>query len=120
MVCRQGQATPHAIELVKYLSARDHADMVHKNAQISCMKDADFPPALAGIEDDFKSAPVNYSRSPNIYARRFSSQKIMPLYRDFFRIAEGEPGYQTVEQFLQQLQKETDAYLDSGGEEGFE
>ena len=35
MVCRQGNATRHAIELVKYLSARDHPDMVHKAEKAS-------------------------------------------------------------------------------------
>jgi len=46
MVCRQGKATEHAIELVKYLSARDHPYLVHWNGLISCMKDADFPPPV--------------------------------------------------------------------------
>lgn len=120
MVCRQGKATPHAIELVKYLSAKDHPDMVHKNAQISCMADADFSADLAGIAEDFKSAPAVYTNSPTIYARRFNAQKLGPMYRDFFRAAESGAGDQTVEQFLKALQEANTAYLENGGEEGFE
>ncbi len=120
MVCRQGKATPYAIELVKYLSARDWPDMVHKNAQISCMKEADFPPDLAGIEEDFRSAPAIYNRTPNIYARRFASQVISPRYREFFLQDKGDSGYVSAERFLTDLDKHNAAYLANGGEEGFE
>ena len=120
MVCRQGGETRHAVELVKYLSAKDHGDMVHKNAQISCMVDADFSEALKGIEADFRSAPVVYSRSPDIYARRFGSQMLGPLYRKFFRIDKGESGHESIEQFLQKLHQANVKYLANGGEEGYE
>lgn len=120
MVCRQGKATKHAVELVKYLSAKDHVDMVHQNAQISCMKDADFPPALAEIADDFKNAPAIYERSPNIYARRFNASILMPLYQRFFIAEKGDTDYMTVEKFLKTLDEETKRYLAGGGEEGFE
>ncbi len=120
MICRQGGATRGAIELVKYLSARDHPDMVYQNAQISCVKDAAFPPALAGIEKDIKTAPVVYSRLPTIYARRFATQVLGPLYRKFFRVEEGEPGFMTVDEFLAELQEENIRYLRNGGEEGYE
>ncbi|KKL74689.1 hypothetical protein LCGC14_2062390 [marine sediment metagenome] len=117
---RQGREPRHAIELVKYLSAKDHPDMVHKNAQISCMVDADFSPALSGIEKDFKSASAVYSRAPNIYARRFAAQTIGPLYRRFFRVAEGESDFLSVEKFLKKLSKDNTEYLRNGGEEGYE
>lgn len=120
MVCRQGRATKHAVELVKYLSARDHPEMVHNNAQISCMTDGDFPPGLAGIADNFRNAAAIYNRMPTIYARRFNSSILMPLYTNFFLQEKGEKGYVTVEEFLERLQEETDKYLTGGGEAGFE
>jgi len=125
MVCRQGEATRHAIELVKYLSAHEYHDMVHKNAQISCMKDADFPPDLGGIEEDFKNATAMYSRGPHVYARRFNALVLNPLYERFFLKEidkEGKPesGFLSVEEFLRTLDAETTAYLKGGGEEGYE
>jgi len=120
MVCRQGSATEHAVELVKYMSAREHPDMVHKNAQIACLVDADFSQALAGIEQDFKQAPVIYDRTPDVYARRFGAQTLGPLYRRFFRIEEGQADFLTVEEYLDELDKATRHYLANGGEEGYE
>jgi len=115
MVCRQGKATRHAIELVKYLSARDHPDLVHENAQISCMKDADFPPALAGVADDFLSAPLVYSGDPRDYAPRFAAAVLLPTYVEFF-LAESA----SVGKFLAGLEERSTAYLDNGGERGYE
>ena len=120
MVCRQGKGTRHAVELVKYLSAKDHHDMVYKNAQISCMKDAGFSPDLAGIEEDFKNAPEIYERKPNVYARRFWALTLRPLYNRFFLKEKGEAGFLSVDEFLETLDRETRAYLDAGGEEGYE
>ena len=120
MVCRQGKAIAHAIELVKYLSAKDWPDMVHKNAQISCMADADFPPDLAGIEQDFRNASTVYSRTPNIYAPRFGSQVLSPRYRAFFLQERGTGGYVSVEQFLEDMDEQNRRYLSNGGEEGYE
>ncbi len=120
MVCKQGQATPHAIELVRYLSAKDHPYLVHWNGLISCMKDADFPPALKSIEAQFKSAPAIYSRAPNIYARRYASQVLQDRYIDFFMIPKGKAAYVTVEEFLKDLDRETTKYLQRGGEEYYE
>jgi len=120
MVCRQGKATRHAIELVKYLSARDHPDMVHQNGLISCMVDADFPPSLASIAEEFRSAPVIYSRTPGIYARRFASQELGPKYRAFFMKTKGEDKFMTVEEFLRDREAKTAEYLKNGGEEGYE
>ena len=115
MVCRQGNATRHAIELVKYLSARDHPDMVHKNSQISCMRDADFPPALAGIADDFRNAPRAYGDGPSIYARRFWAAVLLPMYDTFFLAKKASAG-----EFAARLKERTDAYLSRGGEGGYE
>jgi ABC-type glycerol-3-phosphate transport system substrate-binding protein len=115
MVCRQGRATRHAIELVKYLSAKDHPDMVHENALISCMKDADFPPALAGVADDFRSAPLVYNREIKDYAPRFYAAVLLPSYVKFF-LADSAP----VDEFLARLQEQTTAYLNRGGEGGYE
>ena len=120
MVCRQGRATRHAIELVKYLSARDHPDMVYRNAQISCMRDAGFSPDLAGIEADFKAATAIYDRAPNVYARRFGASTLGPLFTRFFLKEKGEAGYLSVDEFLETLDRETRAYLRNGGEEGYE
>jgi len=120
MVCRQGRATRHAVELVKYLSAKDHHDMVYKNAQISCMRDAGFSPDLAGIEEDFKNATAIYDRTPSVYARRFGASTLAPLYTRFFLKGKGEPGFLSVDEFLQTLDRETRAYLKAGGEEGYE
>ena len=120
MVCRQGRATRHAVELVKYLSARDHPDMVYRNAQISCMRDAGFSPDLAGIEADFKAATAIYDRAPNVYARRFGASTLGPLFTRFFLKEKGEAGYLSVDEFLETLDRETRAYLRNGGEEGYE
>jgi ABC-type glycerol-3-phosphate transport system substrate-binding protein len=115
IVCRQGKATGHAIELVKYLSARDHPDMVHENAQISCMKDADFPPALAGVADDFRNAPIVYTGDPRDYAPRFSADVLLPTYVEFF-LAESA----SVDALLARLARKSAAYLENGGERGYE
>jgi len=120
MVCRQGKATAGAIELVKYLSAKDWPDMVHKNAQISCMVDADFSPDLAGIKQDFMNASAVYSRTPDIYARRFGSQVLSPRYRAFFLQEKGAGDYVSVEQFLKNMDEQNRRYLSDGGEEGYE
>jgi raffinose/stachyose/melibiose transport system substrate-binding protein len=115
MVCRQGRATRHAIELVKYLSARDYPDMVRENAQISCMRDAEFPPALAGVADDFSGAPLMYTRDQRDYAPRFFAAVLLPAYVKFF-LAESA----SVDEFLARLDRETAAYLERGGERGYE
>jgi len=121
MVCRQGQATEHAVELVKYLTARDHPYLVHWNGLISCMRDADFPPALKSIEKDFKSATAIFSRAPNIYARRFASQVLTDRYRDLFMTVDpGKAAYMTVDEFLAELADETRKYLTKGGERYYE
>jgi hypothetical protein len=119
IVCRQGGAVPHAIELVKYLSARDHRDMVLKNAQISCMRDAVFPPDLAGIADSFRNDPPVYDRFPNLYAPRFNSAVIMPRFNDFFMAEPGSAAGDTGT-FLKGLDAAGRAYLGQGGEAGFE
>jgi len=118
MVCRQGKATPHAIELVKYLSAHDHPYLVHWNGLISCMKDADFPPTLKAIERDFRNTPAVYSRTPNVYARRYGSVILTPMYQDFFLKTKGESDYLGVDEFLTKLEEKTEAYIAAGGEEG--
>lgn len=120
MVCRQGKATAHAIELLKYLTARDHPYLVHKNGLISSMKDADFPPSLKSIEAAYRTTPAVYSRSPNIYARRFGSQALSPLHRDFFMAQAGEKGFLTVDEFLRKMQAKTEEYLRNGGEGFYE
>ena len=118
MVCRQGKATPHAIELVKYLSAKDHPYLVHWSGLISCVKDADFPPTLKAIAEDFKTTPAVYSRTPQDYARRYGSAILTPLYQDFFLITEGRKNFLEVDDFLTTLQEKTDGYQAGGGEEG--
>ena len=124
MVCRQGKATSHAIELVKYLSAKEHPDMVHKNALISCMADADFAEALAGIREDFikaQKAGAIYSHVPEVYARRFNAQALRPLYQKFFlqrADAKGKDAL-SVEAFLKEMAKRTDEYIRKGGEGGY-
>jgi len=120
MVCRGGGATRHAVELVKFLSATDYGDMVHKNDQISCMADAPFPPALKGIEEDFRNAPVIYSRMPEIYARRFNAGNFRPRYDEFFLTPGDAGGEEIVEKLLQSLVRQTAEYLEQGGEEGYE
>ena len=75
---------------------------------------------LSVIEQDFKDASAIYDRTPNVYARRFSTQTMGPLYRRFFRVGEGEAGFLTVEDFLKELAEANDRYLDDGGEEGYE
>jgi len=120
MICRQGRATPHAIELVKYLSANDHKDLVFKNAVIGCVKEAAFPPDLEDIREDFLNARKVYSTNPTIFARRYNASTLLPLYQRFFRKAKGENGYMTEDAFLRILQEKTEAYLKNGGEEGYE
>jgi ABC-type glycerol-3-phosphate transport system substrate-binding protein len=115
VVCRQGKATRHAVELVKYLSARDHPDMVHENAQISCMVDADFPPALAGLAEDFLRAPVVYTRDQRDYAPRFFAAALLPAYVKFF-LADSA----SVDEFLGRMEEQAAAYLNRGGEGGYE
>ena len=120
IVCRQGHATAHAIELARYLSAREWPAMVHHNAQISCRRDADFPPALAGIERDFRNAPRMLSRSPSVYARRFSISALQVEYRAFFLAQKGAGDYRDGKAFTAAMAIETARYLQHGGEEGFE
>jgi len=120
MICRQGRATVHAVELAKFLCAREHPDLVYRNDSISCMADADFPPALQGIEEDFRNATAIYSRMPEIYARRFNAAAIVPLFNDFFLKEKGEPGFMPVDEFLRALDRRNARYLAGGGEEGYE
>ena len=121
MICRQGKATPHAVELVKYLSVKDHPDLVHINGRISCMKAADFPPALKSIENDFKNASAVYSRTPNIYARRFNNQVLKDRYVNFFMKSDpSDSKHVTLDEFLETLEAESDKYLRNGGEEYYE
>ena len=120
MVCRQGGATSHAIELVKFLSARDYGDMVYENDQISCMVDAPFPPALKGIEDDFRNAPVIFSRMPEIYARRYNAGVYRPLHDAFFLAPADAGGAELIDELLQSLNRRTAEYLSKGGEAGYE
>lgn len=122
MVCHQGKATPHAIELVKYLSAKEHPDMVHRNAQISAMQDADFSEALAGIRADFILAQKEraiYTRVPSIYARRFDAEELSPEYRKFFLGVKTDKDYLSVEDFLKTMANRTTRYLAEDGEEGY-
>lgn len=120
LVCRQGKATPHAVEMVKYLVNREWPDQVYQSSTISCAADADFPPALQGIAEDFRSAPVLYNNEPSVYARRFCAAKIRPLFDALLLKEKGESGYLTVDEFLRTLAKENAAYLQAGGEEGYE
>lgn len=120
MVCRQGRATPHAIELVKFLCTHEWPDMVYGTGNIAAQADAAFPPALEGIAEDFKNAPVLYSSDPTVYARRFNEAKLRPLYDNLLLMNKDESGYRGVKEFLETLSRETAAYLNSGGEAGYE
>lgn len=114
MVCRQGKATRHAIELVKFLQANEYKDLVTKNGLICCAKDAAFPEALAGIEEDFRKAKLMYSHGPELFARRFNTSRLKPRYNEFFL------GELTVDEFLLRMEEANRAYLSAGGEESFE
>ena len=94
--------------------------MVYGNDNISCLADADFPPGLKGIAEDFRNAPTIIGRMPEIYARRFNADAIMPLYNKFFMIEKGEAGFLSVQEFLQALADREQRYLSRGGEEGYE
>ncbi len=120
MVCRQGRGTTHAVELVKFLCRHEWPDLVYATGNIAAQADAAFPPALEGIADDFRNAPVLYSSDPTIYARRFNEAKIRPLYDNLLLMNKNESGYRSVKEFLETLVRETAAYLKSGGEAGYE
>ena len=71
--------------------------------------------SLAGVADDFRRAPLVYSRDPREFAPRFSAAVLTPAYVKFF-LADSA----SVDEFLEHLAAETTAYLDRGGERGYE
>jgi hypothetical protein len=79
------------------------------------MKDADVPPALAGVADDFRNAPIVYTGDPRDYAPRFCADVLLPTYVEFF-LAESA----SVDEFLARLARKSAAYLENGGERGYE
>jgi hypothetical protein len=120
MITRQGEETEHAVMLLKYRSAKHHPYLVHWNGLLTSRKDAEFPPAMSGIEEDFRTAPMAFRKSPSQYARRFYAQTVSQAYKGWFLAEEGDSGYMTAEQYLQKMQKAQESYLEGGGEKGYE
>lgn len=109
-----------AIKLLAFLARKESAAVLSTvGKEIPPVVGAPFPEELKEIQDFFQTAKTVYKTGFHVYAPLWHKAHWKDQYRAFFMGEKPEHSrYVTVDEFLDGLQKRTDAYNKAGGEAG--
>jgi hypothetical protein len=81
----------------------------------------DYPPELADVREPLHNTRLLFDEGFTTFAPKWQKFLFEELYSSFYHNEfPGQPGYLSVEQFLTELQRRTDAYQRGGGEAGLQ
>lgn len=115
-----GRRREGALALLSFLARRSSGETLARvGKEIPPVAGAPFPVELEEIREDVQKAKTVYKGGPGTYAPKWGKFVWNDLFQSFFMYSEpGDSHYRSVDEFLKELQKQTDAYNAQGGEAG--